>query len=199
MPTSSSRRGGRRWDRPGGFAPGMRSGTACKLLRLLLLFGGVAVALAMNVFPLLALLASGAVPLLVTLLATISLCLHPSGLGNLACVVFVSSIAQQLGLHSSHGSSITPCAVCRRAASLASNTAWSRRCWSMMLNSASGSCTTRLNLISVSILRRNSNGSTPGDITSTSTLPCFSVYGRPPGFATSVIPLSTRDFRRANV
>ena len=32
-------------------------------------------------------------------------------------------------------------AVCRRAASLASVTAWSRRCWSMMLNSASGSCT----------------------------------------------------------
>ena len=150
MPTSSSRRGGRRWDRPGGFAPGMRSGTACKLLRLLLLFGGVAVALAMNVFPLLALLASGAVPLLVTLLATISLCLHPSGLGNLACVVFVSSIAMQVGPRSSTDLASRRRAICQRAASLASITAWSRRCWSMKLNSVSGSCTTRLNLISLS-------------------------------------------------
>ena len=122
MPTSSSRRGGRRRGRPGGFSPGMLSGTACgMLLLLLLLLGGLAVALAMNAFPRLALLHLGAVPLLVTLLATnktlvvvvpaVPLCFHPSGLGTLACVVFVSSIALRLGLRSSHRSSVTP--LCR--------------------------------------------------------------------------------------
>ena len=65
--------------------------------------GGLAVALAMNAFPRLALLALGAVPLLVTLRATnktlvilvptVSLCFHSSGLGTLASVVFVSSLA----------------------------------------------------------------------------------------------------------
>ena len=82
---------------------GMLSGTACGLLLLLLLLGGLAVALAMNAFPRLALLALGVVPLLVTLLATnetlvvlvptVPLCFHPSGLGTLASVGFVSSIA----------------------------------------------------------------------------------------------------------
>ena len=48
VPTSSSRRGGRRKGRSGGFAPGMLSETACGLL--LLLLGGVAVALAVNTF-----------------------------------------------------------------------------------------------------------------------------------------------------
>ena len=72
MPTNSNRRGGRRRDHLGGFAPGMLNGTACGLLLLLLLLllGVLAVALAMNAFPRLALLALGAVPLLVTLLAT---------------------------------------------------------------------------------------------------------------------------------
>ena len=45
----------------------MLSGTACGLL---LLLGSVAVALYMNAFPRLALLVLGAVPFLVTLLAT---------------------------------------------------------------------------------------------------------------------------------
>ena len=85
----------------------MLSGTACGLLLLLLLLmllllGVLAVALAMNVFLRLALLALGAVPLLVTLLATdetlvslvptVPLCFHPSGLGTLASVGFVGSI-----------------------------------------------------------------------------------------------------------
>ena len=49
----------------------MLSGTACGLLLLLLLLlWGMALALAMNAFPRLTLLALGAVPLLVTLLAT---------------------------------------------------------------------------------------------------------------------------------
>ena len=48
----------------------MLSGTACGLLLLLLLLGGLAVALALNAFPRLALLALGAVPVLVTLIAT---------------------------------------------------------------------------------------------------------------------------------
>ena len=67
----------------------MLSETACGLLLLLLLLlGSLAVALAMNAFPRLALLHLGAVPLLVTLLATnktlvvvvpvVSLCFHPS-------------------------------------------------------------------------------------------------------------------------
>ena len=99
----------------------MLSGTACGslLLLLMLLFLGVlAVARAMIAFPRLALLDLGSVPLLVTLLAThktlvvlvptVPLCFHPSGLGTLACVVFVSSIALQLGLRSSHRSSVTP-------------------------------------------------------------------------------------------
>ena len=82
----------------------MLSGIACGLLMLLLLLhGGLVVALAMNAFPRVALLALGAVPLLVTLLVTnktlvilvptVPLCFHSSGLGTLACVVFVSSIA----------------------------------------------------------------------------------------------------------
>ena len=94
----------------------MLSGTACGLL--LLLLSAVAVALAMNAFPRLALLTEDSVPLLVTLLATnktlvvvvpaVPLCLHPSGIGTLASVVFVSSISLQLGLRSSHRSSVTP-------------------------------------------------------------------------------------------
>ena len=85
----------------------MLSGTACGLLLLLLLLlllpGALAVALAMNAFPRLSLLALGAVPLLVTLLATnktlvvlvptVPPCFHSSGPGTLASVVFVSSIA----------------------------------------------------------------------------------------------------------
>ena len=73
------------------------------MLLMLLLLGVLAVALAMNAFPRLALLALGAVPLLVTLLTTnkklvvlvptVPLCFHPSGLGTLASVGFVSSIA----------------------------------------------------------------------------------------------------------
>ena len=69
----------------------------------LLLFGGLAVVLTMNTFLRLALLALGAVPLLVTLLVTnktlvilvptVPLCFHSSGLGTLASVVFVKSIA----------------------------------------------------------------------------------------------------------
>ena len=89
----------------------MLSGTACGLLLLqlllllllLLLLGGLTVALTMNAFPHLALLALGAVPLLVILLATnktlvvlvptVPLCFHPSSVGTLASVGFVSSIA----------------------------------------------------------------------------------------------------------
>ena len=94
----------------------MVSGTACGLL--LLLIGGLSVALAMNTCPRLALLALGLVPLLVTLLAPnktlvvlvpmVPLYFHPSGLGSLACVVFVSSIALQLCLRRSQRSSVTP-------------------------------------------------------------------------------------------
>ena len=96
----------------------MLSGTDCGLL---LLLGGVAVALVMNAFPRLALLTLGAVPLLVTLLAAnktlvvvvpaVPFCFHPNGVGTLACVVFVRSIALQLGLRSSHRFSVTP--LCR--------------------------------------------------------------------------------------
>ena len=69
----------------------MLSGTACGLL---LLYSGLAAALAMDAFPRLTLLALGAVPLLVSLLATyetlvvvlptILLCFHTSSLGILA-------------------------------------------------------------------------------------------------------------------
>ena len=101
----------------------MLSGTACGLLLLLLmlmllLLGVLVVALAMNAFPRLALLVLGAVPLLVTLVATnktlvvlvpmVPLCFHPSGLGTVASPGFVSSIALQLGPRSSHRSSVTP-------------------------------------------------------------------------------------------
>ena len=85
----------------------MLSGTACGLLLLLLLIllllGRLAVALTMNAIPRLALLALGAVSLLMTLLATnktlvvivptVPLCCHPSGLGTLASVGYVRSIA----------------------------------------------------------------------------------------------------------
>ena len=73
------------------------------MLLLLLQLGGLAVALAMSAFPRLALLASGAVTLLETLLATkttivvlgptVPFLIHRSGLGTLASVVFGSSIA----------------------------------------------------------------------------------------------------------
>ena len=99
----------------------MLSGTACGLLLLLLmllLLGVLAVALAMNAFTRLALLALGAVPLLVTSLATnktlvvlvptVALCFHPSGFGTLTSVEFVSRIALWLGRRSSHGLSVTP-------------------------------------------------------------------------------------------
>ena len=81
----------------------MLSGTACGfLLLLLLLLGNLAVALAINACPRLALLALRAVQLLVTVLATnetlvipaptVPLCFHSSGLGTLASVVFVCSL-----------------------------------------------------------------------------------------------------------
>ena len=85
-------------------------------------------------------------------------------------------------------------AVCRRAASLASITTWSSRCWSMMLNSASGSCTTTIE---------------PHDpFHLAAKLECLysrccrlyqnhAVCCRPPGFTTSVTPLSARYIRRA--
>ena len=145
-------------------------------------------------------LALGAVPSLVTLLATnkklvvpvptVQLCVPPSVLGPLACVVVDSSIALELSRHNGHQSSVT------RAVSLASITAWFRRCWSTMLNSASRSCTTRLSLVSLSTSRQNSSGSILAAIASTSTWPCVNVYCRPPGF-TSVSPLSPRYFRTA--
>ena len=65
VPTSV--RGGRRRGHPSCITPGMLRETVCELL---LLHGGLAVALAMDAFPRLILLALGAVPLLVTLLAT---------------------------------------------------------------------------------------------------------------------------------
>ena len=58
---------GRRRDHPGCLAPGTLSGT---VYRLLLLCGDLAVALVMDAFPRLTLLGLGAVPLLVSLLAT---------------------------------------------------------------------------------------------------------------------------------
>ena len=83
---------------------------------LLLLHVSLTVAMVMTAFPRLALLALGVVPLLVTLLATnkffviplptVPLYLHFSGLGTLASVVFVSSIALQLGPRRSHRSSV---------------------------------------------------------------------------------------------
>ena len=89
VPTSS--RGGRRRDHPSCLAPGMLIGTVCGLL---LQCGGLAVAPVMDAFPRLTLLALGAVPLLVSLLATyetfvvvvptISLCFDTSSLGVLA-------------------------------------------------------------------------------------------------------------------
>ena len=69
----------------------MLSGTAC---RLLLLYRGLAEALVVDARPRLTLLALGAIPLLVTLLAThkaflvveptVPLCFHTSSLGTLA-------------------------------------------------------------------------------------------------------------------
>ena len=44
---------------------------------------------------------------------------------------------------------------------------------------------------------RNSSGSIPAALASSSNLPCFGFYCRPSGFTTPVSPLSTRCFRRA--
>ena len=72
------------------------------LLLLLLLFGVLAVALVLNAFLRLALLALGAVLVLVMFLAinktlvvlvpTVPLCFYPSGLGTLASVVFSAAL-----------------------------------------------------------------------------------------------------------
>lgn len=79
---------------------------------LLLLLGGLAVALTMNAFPHPIMLASGAAPPPVTSLATHkalfvtapagAFFFHSSGLGTLACVVFSSSTVLRLGPDSSN-------------------------------------------------------------------------------------------------
>ena len=176
------------------------------MILLLLLLGGLAVNLAMNTFPRLSLLALGAVPLFVTLLASnktlaviapkVLFCFHPSGLCTLACVVFVSSTAPQLGPHSSYRSSVTP--LCRLPA-----------CSIVGLNHS-----LVLSLLVYDVeqcvgvmhyemdshlpfhLAANSSGSIPAAIASTSTLPCASAYYQPRGFTTSVSPLSARYWRR---
>ena len=168
VPSSSICRSGRRGGRFGGFASVMLSRTSCGLLPLLLP-GGMAVALARNAFHRLALLALGAVPLLVTLLSTNETlviivptappCINPSDLGSLACVLFVSSMPWSLVSAAGTVVESRRFAVCRRAASWASITAWSGRCSSMMLNNALEPSTTMLNLISLSTLRRSSGGS----------------------------------------
>ena len=88
----------------------MLSVTVCGLL--LLPLGGLAVALTINAFPCLALVALGAVPSLVTSLATsatrvvivptVPLCFHFSRLGTLACVIFIRITALQLGPRRGH-------------------------------------------------------------------------------------------------
>ena len=137
VPTSSSRRRGGRRGRRGGFAPGKLSGTACGLLLLLLLLlqlRDLAVTLAMNAFSRLALLSLGVVPLLVTLLATnkasywrFRSTFTPAVLG----LWFASwlSAALPCSLVSAAATDLASrrFAVCRRAASLASITGWSRR------------------------------------------------------------------------
>ena len=138
----SRSRDGRRRGHPDDLAPGMLIETAGGLS--LLLLGGLAVALTMNAFRCLILLPLGAVPLLHTLLATQQTlvvvvptgpcCFHISGLGTLACVVLVSSTERP---------GVKPLSRCRREASLASITAWSRRCSAIGLSCASGSCTMR--------------------------------------------------------
>ena len=159
----------------------MLSGTDCGLLLLLLLLGGLDVALAVNAFPRLAPLALRAVPLLVILLATnrtlvvlvptVPLCFHSRSLDTVVRSCLSAALPWNLVPAVATDLASSRVAICRRAASLAPVTAWSRRCWSMMLNSASGSCTTRLNLVSLSTLRRTSSGSIPAGIPPTSTLP----------------------------
>ena len=122
----------------------MLSGTDCGLLLLLLLLGGLAVAPAMNAFPRLALLALGAVPLLVTCLPQTKHSLFSYRRFRSAFNRAVLALWLPSCLSAALPCSLVPAAatdlasrrvaVCRRAASLASITAWSRRCWSMMLN-----------------------------------------------------------------
>ena len=144
VPTSPSRRGGRRRGRPGNFSPGMLRRTACGLLLLLLLLGGLAMALGMNAFPRRAMLALRAVPLLVTLLATAKHSSFSYRRFRSAFTTAVLALWLESCLSAALPCSLVPAsatdlasrrvAVCRRAASLASITAWSRRCWSIMLN-----------------------------------------------------------------
>ena len=161
----------------------MMSGIACRLLPL---YRDLSVALAMDAFPRLTLLVLGAVPLLVSLLTTY---------GTLVVVVptiprsaftpetltssreTLSSAALLWGLVCAAAIDVASLRfdVCRRSASLVSITAWSRCCLAIMLNNASGSLVSRSKRICFSTLRRNSSGSIPAAIASTSTLPCFSV------------------------
>ena len=115
----------------------MLSGTACGLLELLLLMllllGVLAVALAMKAFPRLALLTLGAVPLLVTLLATnktlVSLvptvrsAFTPSVLALWLPSDLSAALPRRLVPAAATDLASRRVAVCRRAASLASITA----------------------------------------------------------------------------
>ena len=133
----------------------MLSGTHCGLL---LLYRSLAVALTMDAFPRLTPLDLRAVPLLVNLAC------HTQNHSWLAYRRFLSAFTPApLALsRESCSSAPLPCglvpaaatdlgsrhfAVCRRAASLTSTTAWSGYCLAIMLNGASGSCVTRLNRI----------------------------------------------------
>ena len=141
-------------------------------------------AVAVKAFPRLALLALRAVPLLVILLATnktllvlvptVPLSFHSRSLGTLVRSCLSAALPCSLVPAAATDLASRRVAICRSAASSASVTAWSHRCWSMPLNSASGSCTTRLNLISLPTLRRTLSGSISADIAPTSTLPSSS-------------------------
>ena len=180
----------------------MLIGTACGLL---LLYSGLAVALAMDSFPRLTVLALVAVPLLVSLVGayetlvvvvpTIALCFYTSSLGILACVVFVNSSSLRLGPRSSHGPSATPLCCLPTFTIIGPNYGLVPLLPGNNIEQRVRVMRSKRTLFSTS--RRKSSDSIPAAISSTSTLPCFSVYCRPSGLTTSVSPLSARYFRRA--
>ena len=127
---------------------------------------------------------------LVVLVPTIHLCFHPSGVGTLAFVVFVCSIVLQLDPRSSHRSSVTR--RCRLPAY--GITGLNHSLVPSLLVYDVEPC---VGVMHYEIephlplhLVANLEWLYSRCIASTSTLPCCSVYCRPPGITTSATPLS---------
>ena len=154
----------------------------------------------MDAFSCLTLLALGAIPLLVSLLATckaivvvvpaIPLCFHTGSLGILARVVLACSTSLRLGPRNSHRPTVTPFCFLPTFSIIGLNYSLAP----LLLGNNVGQRVRVMRYeiethIPFHLAAELECGSIPAVIASTSTLPCFSVYCRPSGFTTFVSPL----------